>query len=128
MPAFDAAIACVSSVFDNLYSLLICWSVTMRKALSKRFPHRLNSPHIGRNNCRQQGTLIVADHWPRQPFNIRTFSGALSWLAFLRSRKDSSYPLARRLTSFLLLSFDDGVGISDRYWLPASPRLQAATI
>ena len=34
MPAFDAAISCVSSMFDNLYSLLICWSVTIRKALS----------------------------------------------------------------------------------------------
>src|ERR1700722_19257103 len=25
------------------------------------FPHRLNSLLIGRNNCRQHGTLIVAD-------------------------------------------------------------------
>ena len=34
IPAFDAAISCVSSVIDNLKSLLICWSVTIRKALS----------------------------------------------------------------------------------------------
>ena len=29
MPAFDAAISCVFSVFDNLNNLLICWSVTI---------------------------------------------------------------------------------------------------
>ena len=28
-PAFDAAISCVFSVFDNLNNLLICWSVTI---------------------------------------------------------------------------------------------------
>jgi uncharacterized protein (TIGR03435 family) len=33
----------------------------MRKALSKRFPHRLNSLPTGRNNCRQLGTISVAD-------------------------------------------------------------------
>jgi len=63
MPAFVAAISCGSSVFDYLYSFLICWSVNIGKALSQeRFPHGLNSLQIGRNNCRRPGTSSVADH------------------------------------------------------------------
>jgi len=43
--AFDAAISWVSSLIDNLKSLLICWSVTIRKALSWN-TFRIVSTHL----------------------------------------------------------------------------------